>query len=112
MQPKKARYLAAALLAGGVSVYATLFARQTHDTFDLPTWIDLTEWPATLLYVTAAATAWARLERVAALAGVAAMLAFLAAQSAHLFTVPLGFASVIAASLAFLLILPTTWRPR
>ena len=112
MQPKGARYLGAALLAGGLSLYATLFARQTHNTFDMPTWIDLTEWPATLLYLAAAVTAWARLERVAALALVAAMLAFLAAQSAYLFTVPLGFALVIAASLAFLLILPTTWRPR
>ena len=112
MQPKGARYLAAALLAGGLSLYATLFARLTHNIFDMPTWIDLTEWPATLLYLAAAVAAWARLERVAALALVAAMLAFLAAQSAHLFTVPLGFALVVAASLAFLLILPTTWRPR
>ena len=112
MPSKEIRFPAAAVLALLLALYATLFARQTHNTFDLPTWIDLTEWPATLLYLAAAVAAWARLERVAALALVAAMLAFLAAQSAHLFTVPLGFALVIAASLAFLLILPTTWKPR
>lgn len=112
MQKPGTRYAAAAGLAAAIALYATLFARQTHNRFDLPTWIDLTEWPATLLYLAAAVAAWAKLERVAALALVAAMLAFLAAQSAHLFTVPLGFALVIAASLAFLLILPTTWRPR
>lgn len=112
MNSSRLRYSGAALLAGGLALYATIFARQTHNTFDLPTWIDLTEWPATLLYLAAAVSAWQRLERVAALALVAAMLAFFGAQSAWMFSVPLGFAMVAIASLGFLLILPTTWKPR
>lgn len=106
------RYPAAALLALLLALFATIFARQTHNLYDLPTYIDLTEWPATLLYLAAALAAFRRREKMAALALVMAMMAFLAAQSKWLFDVPLGFTLLIAASLSFLLILPTTWKPR
>ena len=106
------RYRAAALLAALLALYVTVFARQTHNLFDLPTFIDLTEWPATLLYLAAAWAAIRRREKIAALALVLALFAFLIAQARWMFNVPLGFALTIATSLAFLLILPVTWKPR
>ncbi|NND41376.1 MAG: hypothetical protein HKO04_04780 [Silicimonas sp.] len=106
------RYRAAAALAFLLAVYVTAFARQTHHIFDLPTFIDLTEWPATLFYLAAAWAAFRRLPRRAALYLVSAMLAFFAAQSAWMFKVPLGFIMVAAASLGFLFILPAKWEKR
>jgi hypothetical protein len=104
--------MAAAALAALLALYATVFARQTHNHIDLPTFIDLTEWPATLLYFAAGWAALRRLPRRAALYLVSAMLAFFAAQSAWIFEVPLGFVSVASLSLAFLFILPARWEPR
>lgn len=106
------RFGAAGLLAAGLALYATIFARQTHDLFDLPTWIDLTEWPATLLFLAAAWAAFRRLPRRAALYLVSGMLAFFAAQSRFIFDVPLGFILVATGSLSFLFLLPAVWERR
>lgn len=106
------RYSLAAALAALLAAYATAFARQTHNRFDLPTWIDLTEWPATLLFLAAAWAAFRRLPRRAALFLVTGMLAFFAAQSTWLFQAPLGFILVTCASLGFLFLLPPVWERR
>lgn len=108
----KRRYILAAALAALLSVYVTTFATQTHNRFDLPTWIDLTEWPATLLFLAAAVAAWKRLERPAALACFAALFAFFFAQGRFLFEVPLAFVVTSAATLGFLWLLPVTWKVR
>ena len=104
------RYIGATAIAVALAVYATVFARQTHDMFDLPTFIDLTEWPATLLFVFAAWQAWIERPRRAALALVSGMLAFLAAQHGYIFSVPLGFVLVTLLTLAFLLMMPASLR--
>lgn len=106
------RFPVAAALALLLAIYATAFARQTHNLFDLPTFIDLTEWPATLLYLAAAWAAYRKLPRRAALFLVSAMLAFFAAQSDWMFRVPLGFVLVAAGSLGFLFLMPATWGRR
>ena len=103
------RYPAAAFVALLLAIYATIFAFQTHNHFDLPTGIDLTEWPATLLYLASAWAAVRRFPRRAALFIVLAMLAFFAAHSDWMFQVPLGFGLITAASLGFLVILPPEW---
>ncbi|MDJ1009607.1 MAG: hypothetical protein QNJ13_17480 [Paracoccaceae bacterium] len=102
------RHRLAAAVAGVMALYVTTFARQTHHWIDLPTWIDLSEWPATLFYLGAAWAAWAIRARLAAILSVGALLAFYAAQSQHLFAVPLGFFLVTAATLAILLLMPAT----
>ena len=104
------RFYAAAVLAVGLALYATVFARQTHNLFDLPTWIDVTEWPATLLFLAAAWFASRRLPRRAALYLVSGMLAFFIAQSRYIFDVPVGFVLLTCASLGFLFILPPVWE--
>ncbi|MDJ1016209.1 MAG: hypothetical protein QNJ35_06830 [Paracoccaceae bacterium] len=106
------RYVIAAALALLLAVYATVFAHRTHNLFDLPTWLDVTEWPATLLFLFAGWSAWVTRERQAAFALVVGMLAFFGAQSSYLFSVPLGFVVVTALALVFLFVLPTTWKPR
>ena len=104
--------LAAAFLAVLLSLYVTAFATQTHNRFDLPTWIDLTEWPATLLFLTAAILAIKRLERPAALACFAALFAFFFAHGRFLFEVPLAFVLTSSGTLGFLWALPVTWKVR
>ncbi len=90
-------------------VYATVFARQTHNVVDLPTWIDVTEWPVTLLYAAASGLAIVEMARASAFAMVAGTVAFFAAQSDHFFTVPLAFMLVTLVTLAFIFILPSRW---
>ena len=104
------RYIGATAIAVALAIYATMFARQTHDMFDLPTYIDLTEWPATLLFLFAAWQAWIERPRRAALALVIGMFAFLAAQSGYIFAVPMGFVLVTVLTLAFLLMMPASLR--
>ena len=94
--------MAASALALGLAFFATAFARASWNVYDLPTYIDLTEWPATLLFVAAAWAAWERRERTAAWLMVGALVAFFAAQSRFLFQVPMGFGVVGAGALAFL----------
>lgn len=106
------RYAVAAAIALALAAYVTAFALQTHNRFDLPTGIDVTEWPATLAFLIAAVAAWRRAERPAALAVVVALLCFVAAQGRFLFDLPLAFLLVGLSSFAFLLILPVTWRAR
>lgn len=105
-----ARYIGATLLAVALALYATVFARQTHDLFDLPTWIDLSEWPATILFGFAAFAAWTEQPRRAALAVVAGLLAFIAAQHSYIFQVPLGFVLITVLTLAVLFSLPASLR--
>ncbi|MEL7462344.1 MAG: hypothetical protein AAFX45_10665 [Pseudomonadota bacterium] len=100
------RYRLAATLALALAGYVTVFAAQTHTRFDLPTWLDLTEWPATLFYLAAAWLAFRIHPRRAAVAAVAALLAFYAAQYHLLFQVPLGFILATAATLVILLTMP------
>ena len=106
------RYLLASLTALTLSIYVTIFAAQTHTTYDLPTWLDLTEWPATLLALAAAVFAHLRREQLAALAIVAALMAFLASQARYIFELPIAFLIVTILTVAFLTILPVTWKPR
>jgi hypothetical protein len=108
--PSPYRHLLAAIIALTLALYATVFARQTHNTYDLPTWIDITEWPVTLLFLAAAWAAWRRVPRRAALLLVTGMIAFLGVQGRYLFEVPLGFVLVTALSLAFLFTLPSAWE--
>lgn len=103
------RHTLAAAIALALALYATVFARQTHNTFDLPTWIDVTEWPVTLLFLAAAWAAWKRVPRRAALMLVTGMVAFFAVQHRFLFDVPLGFVLVTCLSFGFLLTLPSAW---
>ncbi len=105
-----ARYIGATALAVALALYATIFARQTHDLFDLPTWIDLSEWPATLLFGYAAYGAWTEQPRRAALAVVIGLFAFLAAQQSYIFQVPLGFVLITVLTLATLFTLPASLR--
>ena len=105
-----ARYLGAAALAVALALFATVFARQTHDLINLPTWIGVTEWPATILFAVAAYAAWIEQPRRAALAVVIGLFAFFAAQHNHLFRVPLGFVLVTVLTLATLLALPASLR--
>lgn len=102
------KYRVAAALALALALYVTVFARQTTNWVDLPTFIDLSEWPATLGYFGAAWAASAGRARLAAVLTVASLLAFFLAQSQHLFAVPLGFSLVTALSLAILLVMPAT----
>ncbi|MXQ09678.1 hypothetical protein GQ651_17675 [Alphaproteobacteria bacterium GH1-50] len=104
------RYAGAALTAFALAFYATVFARQTHDLFDLPTWIDLTEWPATLLFLASSFLAWVKQPRRAALAVVLGLFAFLAAQHGYIFNVPLGFVLVTVFTIAVLIVLPASLR--
>ena len=104
------RYAGAALSALALAIYCTVFARQTHDLFDLPTWIDLTEWPATLLFLGTAWLAWTRQPRRAALAVVLGLFAFMAAQHMYVFRVPLGFVLVTVLTVFVLLVLPASLR--
>ncbi len=108
----RARSSLAAALALALAAYATVFSRQTHDLFDLPTFLDLTEWPATLLFLASAHGAWIEAPRRAALLAVAALLAFFAAHGRFLFDVPLGFVAITLACLAILAILPPVWERR
>ena len=104
------RYIGATLSALALAVYATIFARVTHDLFDLPTWIDLTEWPATLLFLATAYFAWTQQPRRAALVVVIGLFAFITAQHAYIFRVPLGFVLVTILTLGTLLVLPASLR--
>ena len=106
------RYTAAALIAAALAVFVFTFATQTHNAYDLPTYIDISEWPAVLLYLASGWLAWQRREQLAAGAHVAALLTFLFAQARFLFALPLAFALVFAGALAFLLVLPVTWKPK
>lgn len=110
-QPHR-RYKLAAALAVLLALYVTVFATQTHNRFDLPTWIDLTEWPATLLFLASAVAAWKRLERPAALACFAGLFAFFFAQGRFLFEVPLAFVLTSTGTLGCLWLLPVTWKVR
>ena len=105
------RYHLATVLALGCAAYVTIFAAQTTTWIDLPTWLDLTEWPATLLYFAAAWFAFRTRARPAAIAAVAALLLFYAAQHQHLFNVPLGFILATAATLVILLAMPAQTQP-
>lgn len=105
--PPAWRHPLAAVVALLLAVYATVFARQTHDTFDLPTWIDVTEWPVTFLFLAAAWAAWRRVPRRAALMLVTGMVAFFAVHHRYLFDVPLGFVLVTCLSFSFLIALPS-----
>ena len=104
--------MGATAIAVALAVYTTAFARHTHDHFDLPIFIDVTEWPATLLFIFAAWQAWIERPRRAALALVLGMFAFLAAQSGYIFSVPLGFVLVTVLTLGFLLMMPASLRGR
>ncbi len=105
------RYHLAAALALGCAAFVTIFAAQTTTWIDLPTWLDLTEWPATLLYLAAAWFAFRSRARPAAVASVAALLAFYAAQSDYLFDVPLGFVLATAATLVIVTAMPAQTQP-
>ena len=104
------RYIGVTVIAVALAVYATVFARQAHDLFDLPAFTDVTEWPATLLFLFAAWQAWIERPRRAALAFVVGIFAFLAAQSGYIFAVPLGFVLVTVLTLALVLMMPATLR--
>lgn len=104
------RYIGATAIAVVLAIYATAFARQTHDLLDWPTFIDVTEWPATLLFLFAAWQAWTERPRRAALALVIGMFAFMAAQHGYLFRVPMGFVLVTVLTLAFLVMMPASLR--
>jgi hypothetical protein len=100
------RFYAAAALNLGLAAYVTAFSRQTHDLYDLPTFIDLTEWPATLLFLAAAWFAWSASPRAVTLLVVAGLFAFFAAHARFLFSVPLGFVLVTLGTLAVLALVP------
>ena len=104
------RYIGATAIAVVLAIYATVFARQTYDLFDLPTFIDLTEWPATLAFLTAGWLAWIENPRRAAMVLVLGLFAFLGAQHMYLFRVPMGFVLVTVLTLAFLMVLPASLR--
>ena len=104
------RYVGATAIAVVLAVYATVFSWKTHDLFDLPTFIDLTEWPATLLFLLAAWQAWTVQPRRAAFVMVIAMFAFMAAQHTYLFHVPMGFVVVTVLTLGFLIMMPASLR--
>ena len=106
------RYVAAAGIALVLALFATAFARGSHNVTDLPSYIDVTEWPSVLFFVAAGWAAWNRRERLAAALAMAALVAFYAVQGRFLFSVPLGFAVPSLGTLAFLLVLPTTWKAR
>ena len=106
------RYAAASGIALGLALFATAFARGSHNTYDLPSWIDVTEWPSVLLFVAAAWAAWDRRERLAAGLVMAALVAFYWVQGRFLFSVPLGFVVLTLGTLGFLFVLPTTWKVR
>ncbi len=112
MSTAPTRYLAATALAVALAAYATIFARQTHNHFDLPTFIDPLEWAVTLFFLAAAVTAYRQREQLAALLMVAALFMFYAVQADWLFRVPLGFAAVTVFALLFLIVLPVTWKPK
>lgn len=104
------RYLAAVFVALASAFFVTVFARQTHDDYDLGLWIDATEWPVTLLFVASAWFAWSAEPRRAALATVAGLVAFYVVQWRHVFDVPLGFGVVTLLALAVILIMPPKWE--
>ncbi len=110
MSVPSVRYVGATAIAVVLAAYTTAFARMTHDLFDLPTFIDLTEWPATLLFLLAAWQAWTVQPRRAALVMVIAMFAFIAAQHTYLFQVPMGFVVITVLTLGFLLMMPASLR--
>ncbi len=106
-----ARYHVAAALAAALALYVTVFARQTHDLFDRPTFIDLTEWPATLFCLAAAGAALARRAAPSAVAIVSGLIAFFAAQYAWIFEVPLAFVlSTLVVFLTLYVLPPDTSR--
>ena len=106
------RYTAAALIAAALAAFVFTFATQTHNAYDLPTFIDISEWPAVLLYLAAGYMAHLRHEQFGALLIVLAMIAFFAAEARFLFSVPLAFVVVVSGSLGFLVVLPVTWKPK
>ena len=106
------RYQAASAIAIVLAAYAAVFARQTHNHVDLPIFIDPLEWVTSLTSVAAAWAAWNKLEQRAAIFIVVALFLFFGVQVDWLFRVPLGFGFVTVASLAFLLTLPVTWKPK
>ena len=106
------RYVAASVIAVAVALYATIFARQTHNHIDLPTYIDPLEWAVTLLFLVAGWAAWQRREQLAAVFMVAALFLFYGVQVDWLFRVPLGFGVITVAALLFLFVLPVTWKPK
>ncbi len=106
------RYIAAAALALGLALFATIFARQTHNHLDLPTFLDPLEWATTFLFLAAGWAAWVKREQLAALFMVTALFVFYAVQVDWLFRVPLGFATVTVFALLFLIVLPVTWKPK
>ena len=106
------RYATAAALAVALALFSTIFARHTHNHVDLPTYIDPFEWIVTLLFLIAGWCAWEKREQLAAVFVVAALFLFYGVQVDWLFRVPLGFAVLTASALAFLFILPVTWKPK
>ncbi|MEM9971145.1 MAG: hypothetical protein AAF762_08605 [Pseudomonadota bacterium] len=106
------RYLTASALAVTLALFATVFARQTHNHLDMPTFLDPLEWVSTLLFLIAGWAAYQRREQLAALLMVAALFTFYGVQAAWLFRVPLGFGVLTAGALLFLFILPVTWKPK
>jgi len=103
------RYACAALMAGLLAVYVTLFARSTFDVFDLPLWIGVLEWPVTILFGYAVWGAWNRQSRKAAVAAVGGMLGFYAVHGHLLFQVPLAFIAVTVMTLIVITTLPSAW---
>ena len=103
------RYASAALMAGLLATYATLFARRTFDVVDLPLFIGLIEWPVTLIFGFVIWAAWSRQSRKAALAAVVGMLGFYAVHGYLLFDVPLAFVIVTLLALAIIMTLPSAW---
>lgn len=103
------RFASAAIMAGLLALYATIFARATFDVVDLPLFIGLMEWPVTFLFLAAMWAAWTRRSRKAALAVVVGMLGFYGVHGYLLFEVPLAFIVVTVLSLAIISTLPTSW---
>ena len=102
------RYRLAAAFAVALVIYVTIFARSTTNFIDLPTWIDVTEWPISLIFAATAWFAWFERGKIAAALSVVGLLGFFAAQSQHFFDVPLGFLFVTIVTLGILLTMPSS----
>ena len=103
------------LIGAGTLTVAAMLLREglrAEAAYDLPTYIDISEWPAVLLYLAAGYLAWTRAEQLTALLLVLAMIAFFAAHARFLFTVPLAFVLIVGGTLTCLTVLPVTWKPK
>lgn len=103
------RYACAALLAGLLAVYATMFAYSTFDLFDLPLGLGLLEWPVTIIFAYVVWGAWNRQSRKAAIAAVLGMLGFYTVHGHMLFHVPIAFIVVTVLTLIVVTTLPSAW---